>query len=452
MAANQEQDLRPLRSLDDLIAPFHGWCKPRPEWRVGTEAEKHGVFRDGSPLPFAGPKSVSTVLEQLGARYGWKIEREHAEGPPIQASRGDASITLEPGAQLELSGAPLATVHQTAAEFRQHLDELRPIADELGIVWLGLGFHPFATREELPWVPKLRYPIMREYLPTRGKLALDMMLRTCTVQANLDYASEADAMRKLRASLRVQPIATAMFASSPIYEGKISGERSHRAAVWLAVDPDRSGLLPFAWRQGASFRDYVEWALDVPMFLVKRGDRVHRNTGQTFRAFMRDGFGGVRATNEDWLTHLNTLFPEVRLKRTLEMRGADSQKTDLVPAQAAIWKGLIYDDGALSALESLGAHWGYDELERARPSIAKSALRAKLAGREVGEWASELLAIAERGLRRIGAKDEAGNDESIHLAPLRKLIEKGWSPADALLSDIDPRAPLAPQVLEKAAL
>lgn len=452
MAASQEQDLRPLRSRDDLIAPFHEWCKPRDRWRVGTEAEKHGVFRDGAPLPFLGPRSVSTVLEQLGARHGWRIEREHAEGPPIQASRGEASITLEPGAQLELSGAPLATVHETAAEFRQHLDELRPIAEELGIVWLGLGFHPFATRDELPWVPKLRYPIMRAYLPTRGALALDMMLRTCTVQANLDYASEADAMRKLRASLRVQPIVTAMFANSPLVEGAITGERTHRGAVWLAVDPDRSGLLPFAWKEGASFRDYVEWALDVPMFLVKRGDRVHRNTGQTFRAFLADGFEGVRATREDWLTHLNTLFPEVRLKRTLEMRGADSQSTDLVPAQAAIWKGLIYDDGALSALESLGAHWEHDELERARPGIAREALRARLAGREVGEWASELLSIAERGLRRIAARDEAGNDESIHLAPLRKLIEKGLSPADALLAQLDPKAPLRPQVLANAAL
>lgn len=452
MASSHEQDLRPIRSLDDLIAPFHGWCKPRDRWRVGTEAEKHGVFRDGSPLPFVGPKSVSTFLEQLVERSGWTAYRETAQGPIISATRGEASITLEPGGQLELSGAPFATVHETDAEFRQHHAEIQAIADELGVVWLGLGFHPFARREDLPWVPKLRYPIMREYLPTRGALALDMMLRTSTVQANLDYASEPDAMRKLSASLRVQPVVTAMFANSPFVEKRITGERTHRGNVWLAVDPDRSGLLPFAWKEGARFVDYVEWALDVPMFLVKRGDRVLRNTGQTFRAFWQGGFEGERATNEDWLTHLNTLFPEVRLKRTLEMRGADSQKTALIAAQAAIWKGLVYDEGALASLEEIGSRWTYEQLEAARPAIARDALRAELGGREVGEHASELLAAAERGLRRIGALDAQGRDESVHLAPLRALLDQGRSPADALLAQIDPEGDLVSQVLAHAAL
>lgn len=452
MPATHESDLQPIRSYDDLLAPFHGACKPREQWRVGAEAEKHGVFRDGSPLPFVGPRSVTTFLEQLAARSGWALHRETESGPIISLLRDQASITLEPGAQLELSGAPLATIHEIADEFAQHLAELHPIAEELGVTFLGLGFHPFARREDLPWVPKLRYPIMREYLPTRGALAVDMMLRTNTVQANLDYASEADAMRKLRASLQVQPIATAMFANSPFVEGKATGERTHRGAVWLAVDPDRSGLLPFAWSERAQFRDYVEWALDIPMFLVKRGDRVVHNTGQTFRAFWQDGFEGERATTDDWLTHINTLFPEVRLKKTIEMRGADSVRTELVPALSALWKGLIYDDAALGALESIGGRWTHDELEAVRPAIAKDALRAKLGGREVGEWASELLGIAERGLRSIGAKDASGRDESIHLAPLRKLIEKGQSPADALLAEIDPSAPLIPQVLAKAAL
>ncbi len=452
MAASQDSDSSPIRSHDDLLAPLHESCKPRDQWRVGTEAEKHAVFTDGSAVPFLGPKSITTFLEGLAQRSGWALHRETEDGPVISCLRGEASITLEPGAQFELSGAPLYTIHETAQEFQQHLAELAPIAEEIGVVFLGLGFHPFARREDLPWVPKLRYPIMRSYLPTRGALAVDMMLRTNTVQANLDYASEPDAMRKLRVSLRVQPIVTAMFANSPFVEGRITGERTHRAAVWLAVDPDRSGLLPFAWSEKAEFRDYIEWALDVPMFLVKRGDRVVHNTGQTFRAYLRDGFEGERATRDDWLTHLNTLFPEVRLKKTLEMRGADSLSTDLVPALPALWKGLIYDDGALSALESLGAHWDHDELERARPAIAKNALRAELAGREVGEWASEILAIAERGLRRIAAKDAAGNDETIYLAPLRKLIERGQSPADALLAAIDPRTPLIPQVLAHAKL
>jgi glutamate--cysteine ligase len=447
-------DETPVRSLEDLIAPLHESCKPRAEWRIGTEAEKHGVFRDGSAVPFVGERSVSAVLDRLAERHGWKRERESDDdgSPWISLSRGDASITLEPGGQLELSGAPLRTIHETAAEFRAHLAEVHPIADELGITYLGLGFHPFARREDLPWVPKLRYPIMREYLPTRGALALDMMLRTCTVQSNHDYATEEDAMRKLRVALRLQPIATAMFANSPFVERRATGERSHRAAVWLAVDPDRSGLLPWAWARGRTFRDYVEWALDVPMFLIKRDGKLLRNTGQTFRAYLAEGYRGARATREDWMTHLNTLFPEVRLKKTLEMRGADSQRTELIPALPALWKGLIEDDEALTAAEAIADRWSAEEIEAARPQIARDALRTPLAGREIGEWASDLLTVAERGLRRIGEKDAAGNDESIHLAPLHRLVDEGRSPADALLAAIDAeRDPIAP-VIEHSAL
>jgi glutamate--cysteine ligase len=298
---------------------------------------------------------------------------------------------------------------------------------------------------------------MRAYLPTRGQLAHDMMLRTCTVQANLDFSSEEDAMRKLRVALRVQPIVTAMFANSPIVEGKITSERSHRALVWLDVDPDRSGLLPFAWRDDARFLDYVEWALDVPMFLVKHGDKVLRNTGQTFRSFWRDGFEGEHATMEDWLTHLNTLFPEVRLKKTIEMRGADSQRPELIVAQPALWKGLLYDETSLASLEALGHRWNFEELEAARPAIGKDGLRAHLAGRDVGAWASDILDLAESGLRRIAARDARcidaqGRDETIHLAAMRALIDKGQTPADALLLSLDRKAALEPQVVEYAAL
>ncbi|MDQ3030940.1 MAG: glutamate-cysteine ligase family protein [Myxococcota bacterium] len=457
MAVSQAPDLRPIRSLDDLLEPFHGACKTKDAWRIGTEAEKHAVFGDGSAVPFDGERGISEVLRQLAESSGWERHRERDDTPWIWLERGRASVTLEPGAQLELSGAPLKTIHEARAELDQHIAELRPIGEALGITWLGLGFHPFAAREELPWVPKLRYPIMRDYLPTRGALAVDMMLRTCTVQANLDYASEADAMRKLRASLRVQPIVTAMFANSPVVERRLTGERSRRAAVWLAVDPDRSGLLPFAWREDARFLDYVEWALDIPMFLVKRDGHIRRNTGQTFRQFWKDPQGVERATVEDWLTHINTLFPEVRLKKTLEMRGADMQGTELAAALPALWKGLMYDDGAVDALDALGARWSFDEVETARPAIARDGFRAKLGGHEVGEWASEILSLAERGLRHLAAEDPScldaqGNDETIHLAALRALIEKGQTPADALLAELDPTLPLVPQVIEKTAL
>ncbi len=420
---------------------------------MGTEAEKFGVHRNGgSPVLFEGEAGVRSILFELCDRHGWFAEREHEGGDVIQLRRGDASITLEPGAQLELSGAPLSTIHQTCAEFRGHMAELHHISDELGIVWLGLGFHPFARQADLPWVPKLRYGVMREYLPTRGTRGLDMMRRTATVQANFDYESEADASRKLRVALALSPVVTAMFANSPFVEGKATGERSHRAAVWLDVDPDRSGLLPFAWSESFGYRDYVEWALDVPMFLVKRDGKVLRNTGQTFRAFMRDGFSGARATRSDWTTHLNTLFPEVRLKNTLEVRGADSQPTSMVCALPALMKGVLYDDEALAAAEALVAGLDHETAAAARAGVAKDGLHATMAGKPLVEWARALLEIAEGGLARLGNLDRQGRDERIHLGRLSALVAEGRTPADALLAEIDVRADLVPQILEKAHL
>jgi glutamate--cysteine ligase len=448
-----QANAKPLTSLDQLLELFQDAEKPRARWRIGTEAEKCGVYRDGSPVPFEGERGVRAVLAELVRSHGWFEEREHEGGDLIALRRGDASITLEPGAQLELSGAPLATIHETCSEFAGHMRELADISEKLGIVWLGLGFHPFARREDLAFVPKLRYGVMRAYLPTRGRYGLDMMLRTCTVQANLDYASEEDAIRKLRVSLRLQPIVTAMFANSPFVDGAASGERSHRARVWLDVDDDRTGLLDFAWDESPmGYRRYVEWALDVPMFLVKREGRIVHNTGQTFRRFLSEGWEGERATYEDWATHLNTLFPEVRLKRTLEMRGADSLPTDLVCALPALWKGLLYEDRALAAAESLASRITLADAKAARPAIADHALKARLGGREVGEWASDLLRIAEGGLERLSNLDKSGQDERIHLARLGSLVAKGQSPADALLEKIDPAQPLVPQVLQHARL
>lgn len=440
----------PLNGLDDLLSPFHDAEKPRARFRVGTEAEKFGVYADGAAVPFDGPSGIRSVLAALTERHGWFENREYAGGEVISLRRGGASITLEPGGQLELSGAPHETIHSTCAEFRGHMAELRDISDALGITWLGLGFHPFATQADLPWVPKLRYRVMREYLPTRGSMALDMMRRTCTVQANVDYADEADAMRKLRLSLRAQVIVTAMFANSPWVEDRATGERSHRARVWLDVDPDRSGMLPFVWEDGGSYRRYVEWALDVPMFLIKRGARTHENTGQTFRDFLTHGFEGVRATHEDWETHLNTLFPEVRLKKTIEVRGADSQDTDLVCALPALWKGLLYEDRALRAAEALLEPIDHDTAEAARPDVARRALRADLRGREVAEWANELLDIAWGGLERLGHLDRDGDDETVHLHRLRALVRSGRSPADVRLERVSEGAQFRRQVLEHA--
>jgi glutamate--cysteine ligase len=434
VAVNDNLDA-PVRSVDDLLAPFHEAEKPREAFRVGTEAEKFGVYRDTfGPMTYEGERGIKVFLARLAERFGWAPEAEYEGGPVLALKRGEASITLEPGGQLELSGAPLFTAHEAAAEMREHIAEIHAVGDELGVAWLGLGFHPLATQDELPWVPKLRYSVMREYLPTRGSMALDMMRRTSTVQANLDYLDEDDAMRKLEASLRLQPIVTAMFANSPLYEGARAGRLDQRALVWLHMDPDRSGLLPFAFEGRPTYLRYVEWALDVPMFIVKRGAQLLDNTGQTFRQFMAEGTRGQAATRRDWETHLNTLFPEVRLKRTLEVRGADSQQGPLIPALTALWKGLLYDERSLGEAYELGQRFGYQALEAARPAIAERALGAKIGDESVMRLAEEVLAIARGGLTRIGARDAEGHDEAEYLVPLEALVAQGMTPAQALLA------------------
>ncbi len=419
----------PVRTTEDLLAPFESAQKPRKQWRIGTEAEKFGVGEQG-PAPFEG--GVDRVLMRLAEQHGWVPQREYDDRPVIALRRGGASITLEPGAQLELSGAPLDTIHQTHEEFGGHMAEVVAASKELGLRWITLGFRPFASQAQLPWVPKLRYGVMREYLPTKGTRGLDMMRRTATVQANLDYANAEDAFLKLRVSLRLQPIVSAMFANAPWIEGADTGIASHRVDVWRDVDPDRTGLLTQLWDGPASYERYIEWALDVPMFLVLREGKIIANTGQTFRAYMKDGFEGLTATQSDWETHLNTLFPEARLKRTLEVRGADGQDQTLLPAVPALWKGLLYDDEALGKAASLSSRISPEGLSTAQQGIAQHALKAKLEGRAVGEWAAEVLSIAEAGLERLGNLNSVGEDERIYLKPLRALVDAGKCPADAL--------------------
>jgi len=433
--------------------PFEQACKPPARFRVGTEAEKLGVLvPEHTTLPFEGPRSVRRVLTLLHEQHGWAEEREHDGAPVIALRRGGASITLEPAGQLELSGAPLATIHETQAEFAAHVAELKDVSRELGITWLSLGFNPFSTQAELPRVPKLRYAIMQRYLPTRGPRSLDMMLRTCTVQANLDYENEADAVRKLRVSLALQPVVTAMFANSPFYEGRVGELLSERAAVWLGMDPDRSGLLPFAWQRDFGFREYVEWALDVPMFLIKRGGRVIESTARSFRDFLRDGAEGARATLSDWEMHLNTLFPEARLKRTLEMRGADAQSAQLTCALPALWKGLLYDEKALAGAELLAAPLDPVMVQAARPEIARRGLSASLAGKPLARWAGDVVDLARGGLVRQDAKDAHGRDESVYLEPLAHLVDEGRTPAQALLAAIESGADFRSAVVAATAL
>jgi glutamate--cysteine ligase len=453
-AVTTNEDIEPIRRRDELLVPFVEACKPRARWRIGPEMEKFGVFEDTRmPVPYTGERSILRVLEHLAATHGWAAERELKGGPVIALVRAGASVTLEPGGQLELSGAQSENVHEIGAEMREHMSEIGSVSRAMGVRWLGVGFHPFARREDFDWVPKQRYRIMREYLPTRGGHAIDMMLRTCTVQVNLDYASEADAMRKMRVALALAPTTTAMFANSPWKEGRAHGGLTYRGRVWLDVDPDRSGLLPMLWKRDSKFDDQIEWALDVPMFLFKRDGRAIPNAGQTFRQFMKSGFEGHSATMEDWKLHLNTLFPEVRLKRTIEIRGADVQSTEMACALPALWTGILYDDRALAETEALVDGWTYDDVVASRQSVWRDGLRTTFRGRPLADVAERLVAIADGALERRKIVDPvSGKDERIHLARLRTLVGAGKCPADVLLEGLDREADPARAMLERTSL
>lgn len=448
------RDFEPIRRREDLTLPFVEACKPRSEWRIGPEMEKFGIFEaTGAPIPYDGDRSVLRVLEELASLHGWLPERELDGGPIIALLRGDASITLEPGGQLELSGGKSDTIHQVCAELRGHMREIGPLSRAMGVRWLGLGFHPFARREDFQWVPKQRYAIMKKYLPTRGGHAVDMMLRTCTVQANFDYASERDAMRKMRVGLALAPLTTAMFANSPWKEGRPHGGLTYRGRVWLDMDPDRTGLLPGLWKKGAGFDDYVEWALDGPMFLFKRDGRAIANTGQTFRSFYESGFEGHRATLDDWKLHLNTLFPEVRLKKTIEIRGGDAQSSDMACALPALWTGIYYDDLALGQAEALVEGWVHDEIAELRTRAWHDGLRTAFRNAPLAAVAERVVAVAEGGLaRRARVETSSGKDERVHLARLRRLVGQARTPADLLLEGLDHEKDPALALVERAAL
>jgi glutamate--cysteine ligase len=442
----------PITSLDDLLIPYHQSIKPESQFRIGAEAEKFGVDSvTAAAIPYEGERGVVAVLEALVERHGWVPDYETPGGPLIALLRAGASVTLEPGGQLELSGAPLANVHQIHNEMSGHLAELRDISSELGLTWLGVGFHPFAAQADLSWVPKQRYAIMRRYLPTRGDHGLDMMRRTATVQANFDYSSEASAMRALKIALRLSPVTTAIFANSPFYEGRLFGGRSYRAKVWLSVDPDRQGLVPAVLAKGDRFQDYIEWALDAPMFLIKRGNEVIENTGQSFRSFMKHGFAGHTPTLKDWETHINSLFPEVRLKRTLEVRGGDSLPASLISALPALWTGLLYDAKSLDQADELTRDFTFAELEALRPAISGEALGATWRGAPLASLAEKVVDIALGGLERRAQLNKHGRDERVHLAKIVALVEKGRCPADVLIDGLrNDDADLRREILARA--
>lgn len=433
MAACDAKD-RPLESFDDLVAHFDKGPKPKADWKIGTEHEKAVFRRKGhGPVAYGGPDGIGALLKGL-TRFGWEPE---TEGENIIAlKRGAASITLEPGGQFELSGAPLEHLHQTCLEVGGHLREVREVADALGIAFLGLGFSPKTSLEDTPIMPKGRYQIMRAYMARVGRLGRQMMFRSCTVQTNLDFASEADMVKKLRVSLALQPIATALFANSPFAEGRPNGYLSYRAHVWSDTDPDRTGMLPFAFEDGFGFARYAQWALDTPMYFVKRDGRYVDVAGRSFRAFMKGELPelpGERPTLKDWEDHLTTLFPEVRLKTYLEMRGADAGPWSRLCALPALWVGLLYDDAALEAAWDLVKDWTAPEREALRRAVPTLGLQAPIRNTNVQRLAKDVLAIARQGLRARAMKNEAGDDESGFLTELDEVAATGLTAADRLL-------------------
>ncbi|MCL2723371.1 MAG: glutamate-cysteine ligase family protein [Polyangiaceae bacterium] len=453
MVISPGQDEKPISSYDELLSPFHAAIKPPSAFRCGAEMEKFGVLSNGVPIGYEGSHGVRALMEELAANKGWVQETESEGSPLIALLRNGASITLEPGSQFELSGTAFDNCHQIRDELEEHLAELGPFSERHGIRWLGVGFHPFARRGDYTSiVPKQRYSIMREYLPTRGSHALDMMLRTATVQANYDYSSEQDAMTKMRVALRLSPLTTAIFANSPFYEGMPFGGKSYRAKIWLDTDPDRSGLVPALWKKSATFVDYVEWALDVPMFMFLRNGQKVANTGQTFRSFWKSGFRNHRPTLFDWLTHLNTLFPEVRLKKTIEVRGADSQSIELSCALPALYTGIFNDARALAEADAFTQDWTLDEVTALRKEVWQKGLFARFRAGTLVPLAERLIEIAEGGLERRAILSLVGKDERVHLAPLKDLVSHGQTPADRLIEGLDRAADMRAEILVRTDL
>jgi len=439
--ARDASDATPIESRDQLVAEIASGGKPKSQWRVGTEHEKFGFYlADHSPVPYEGDRGIRRLLEAMEGLLGWQPIEDDGHIIGLTDAVGQGAISLEPGGQFELSGAPLATIHQTAREVNAHLAQVRECATPLGIGFLGVGFSPKWTRAETPVMPKSRYAIMARYMPKVGGKGLDMMFRTCTIQANLDFADEADMVLKMRVGLALQPVVTALFANSPFTEGKPNGFQTYRSEIWLDTDRDRTGMLPFAFERGFGFERYVDYALDVPLYFVKRGAIYHDVAGASFRDLMAGklkDLPGERATLSDWTNHLSTLFPEVRLKKYLEMRGADGGEGRVISAVPAFWVGLLYDSVALDAAWQIVQDWTEEERHQLRNNIPLTALATPFRNRTVGDIAAEVVALAKAGLARRAHKNAQGIDETAYLADVEETLASGKTPADRLLDEYE---------------
>jgi glutamate--cysteine ligase len=435
-----ELPVSPLESRADLIETIASGAKPEAAWRVGTEHEKFCFsLADRRPIPYEGPQGIRALLEGVRAETGAGPVADR--GNLIGLDAGDSSISLEPGGQFELSGAPLPSIHDTIAEARAHLDVARRVAEGLGIGFLGLGAAPTWAVAGIPAMPKSRYAIMKPYMGKVGTLGTSMMFRTCTIQSNLDFGGEADMVEKFRIGLALQPVVTALMANSPFIDGGPSGFLSFRSHVWLHTDADRTGMLPFVFEDGMGYERYVDYALDVPMYFVVRDGRLIDTAGGNFRDFLEGRLPqlpGEKPYIEDWANHLSTIFPEVRLKSYLEMRGADMGDLDAIAAVSALWVGLLYDSVAREAVWEVVGQWSADDRQRLREEVPKSGLRTSAPGRHlrygtVADVARDMVGIAEAGLIRRGRRNAQGADETIYLAPLEQTLQLNKTPAERLL-------------------
>ncbi|MBJ6988300.1 MULTISPECIES: glutamate--cysteine ligase [unclassified Devosia] len=426
-----------IESRNDLIEAMSRGCKPADQWRIGTEHEKHVFYTNPlDSVPYAGDRGIKALLEGVAKETGWTpfYDGENAIG--LSNTAGAGGVSLEPGGQFELSGAPLETIHQTADELAQHMAISKKVAGELGIHFLGLGVTPLWSVEQIKAMPKSRYGIMTDYMGRTGTLGTSMMYRSATVQTNLDFSSEADMVKKLRVSVALQPIATALFANSPFVDGKDSGFLSFRSHIWLNTDNDRTGMLPFAFEEGFGFEQYADYALDVPMYFVIRDGKYINVAGESFRAFL-DGalpqLPGEKPTIGDWEDHLSTIFPEVRMKQFLEMRGADMGDERHVVALSAFWTGLLYDETSLEAAWELVKNWTHEEREYLRSEVPRLGLNTPFDRSTLFDIAAQAVGIASAGLARRNRLNAKGEDESIHIAPLEETVRSGKSPAEVWL-------------------
>ncbi len=436
--ARDQVDLTPIERRDELVAWLAQGVRPKANFRIGTEHEKFAFTREGHrPVPYDGPRGIRALLEGMQRLLGWQPITEGPHLIGLFDAAGGGAITLEPGGQFELSGAQVDSVHQTASELIAHLDQVREVAKPLQLGFLGIGMTPDWRRADMPVMPKGRYKIMTAYMPKVGTLGLDMMYRTCTVQTNLDFSSEADMVKKLRVSLALQPVATALFANSPFTDGKPNGFLSFRSEIWRDTDNDRAGMLPWAFEPGMGFERWVDYALDVPMYFVKHDDEYVDVAGQSFRDLLVGklrGMPGARATISDWANHLSSIFPEVRLKRYLEMRGADAGPLPNLLALPAFWVGILYDDAVLDTAWDLVKDWSAAERQQLRDEVPRLGLAAQIRGRGVAELAADILKLSRAGLARRNRLDAAGRDEGRYLDVLDERLARRKTPADDLLA------------------